>query len=250
MANGIDLLIEDKVAEVVLNAPDRRNAFSSTMLTAFEDALETIERNRNVEVAVLRAEGPVFCSGSDLKELETFTADDTLHWQNRTARVVERWVRLEATTVTAYHGPAIGSGAIIGLGSDLRIAADTAKFSFPEVAYGIPLTWSGIPILTMLLGPDRTKRMLMLSETLDANQLLHHDVVMDVHPANELGSATNSLVERVLKAPQIGRLMTKRAVLAAAASPGFSTTAYEPFLASLSIHRRGANGFEFGNKPE
>ena len=116
---GIDLSIDGNVATLVLNAPARRNAFNSTMLTAYEAAIADIERQGEIEVVVLRGEGPAFCAGTDLKELKTFSADDTLHWQRRTGRAVERWARLEATTITAFHGSAVGSGAIIGLASDL-----------------------------------------------------------------------------------------------------------------------------------
>ncbi len=243
MSDGIDLIIEGRVAHVVLDQQDRRNAFSSRMLAAYEDAIGALERDRTVEVAVLRAEGSSFCAGTDLKELGTFDAEDTLHFQNRTGRVVERWARLEATTVTAYNGPAIGSGAIIGLASDLRLAAESTVFAFPEVSFGIPLTWSGIPILAELLGADRARQMLLLSETIEIDELVRLGLVMKSVPAAELRTETRSLVERILEAPQIGRLMTKRAILAAASAPGFLTGAYEPFLASLSIHARGELGF-------
>lgn len=253
MANtdtGIDLTIDGKVASVVLNAPARRNAFDSAMLSAYEAAIADIERQRDVEVVVLRGKGPAFCAGTDLKELETFSADDTLHWQSRTGRAVERWARLEATTVTAFHGSAIGSGAIIGLASDLRLAADDTRFSFPEVAFGLPLTWSGIPLLTALLGADRTKRLLLMRETLDAAELKQHDLVMDLVPLEGLAAATDRLVSHLLEAPQIGRSMTKRAIHATATSPGFDTGAFEPFLASLSIHARGDRPFVVTRPPQ
>ena len=248
MTDGIDLTIDGKVAHLVLNKPARRNAFDTGMLAAYEDAIAALERERGVEVAVLRAEGSAFCAGTDLEELETLDADDTLYWQGRAGRVVERWARLEPTTVTAFNGPAIGSGAIIGLASDLRIAADTAKFAFPEIAHGLPLTWSGIPILTMLLGADRTKRLLLLGETLEVDELARLDLVMEVVPHDGLRAATDRLVERLLEVPRIGRSMTKRAVLAVIGAPGFVTAGHEPFLASLSIHARGEGDFDFDRK--
>jgi len=245
MADGVDLRIEGRVAHMVLARPDRRNAFDTAMLAAFEDALTALGRSRSVEVAILRAEGSSFCAGTDLKELETLDAGDTLHWQRRTAALVEGWSRLEATTVTAFNGPAIGSGAVVGLASDLRIAADTTFFSFPEAAWAIPLTWSGIPVLTALLGPDRTKRLLLLAERLDAAELARLDLVMEVVPPSELEAATGRLVERLLEIPHAGRLMAKRAVAATAAAPGFLTNAFEPFLASLGIAARGQAAFGY-----
>lgn len=236
MADSIELSVEGRVAHLVLNAPARRNAFDTRMLTAFEDAITALDRDRAVEVVVLRAEGPSFCSGTDLKELATFDADDTLHWQGRTGAAVEGWARLRAITVTAFNGPAVGSGAVIGLASDLRIAADTATLVFPEVSFGIPMTWNGIPILTALLGPDRAKRLLLLSETLAPDDLLRLDLVTEVVPRADLETATAALVEKILAAPALARQMTKRAALAAAQGAGAE---HEPFLASLAVSRLG-----------
>jgi enoyl-CoA hydratase/carnithine racemase len=241
MTDGIELTIDGPVARVVLNAPGRRNAFDSGMLAAYEDAILTLERARGVEIAVLTGTGPAFCSGTDLKELATFDANDTLHIQKRTGRAVERWVRLEATTITAFNGPAIGSGAIIGLASDFRIASGETVVTFPEVGLGIPLTWSGVPILVALLGPDRARRVIMLGEPIDTDALVDLDLVMQAVPSEDLAAATEALVGRLRRLPHIGRLMTKRAVQAAVAAPGLQTNEYEPFLASLSIHARGGD---------
>ncbi len=247
MADDIVLTIEGPVARVVLNAPDRRNAFDTKMLAAFEDAIVTLDRNRDVEIVVLLGEGPSFCGGTDLKELATLDADDTLHWQERTGAAVEAWSRLRAITVTVFNGPAIGSGAIIGLASDFRIAADTARLAFPEVSLGIPMTWNGIPVLTGLLGADRTRRLLLLNESLDPDAMVRLDLVSDVVPAGDLHKAAEALVSRLLEAPALARQMTKRAVRAATGAAG-AAGATDPFLASLAVRVRGERGSGAGKK--
>jgi len=247
MTESIALEISGKVAHVVLSRPDRRNAFDTAMLAAFEDAITELSRQRALEVAVLRAEGPAFCSGTDLKELAQLQPADTLHWQRRTAETIERWSRLEVTTITAFNGPAIGSGAVIGLASDLRIATRETFISFPEVGFGIPLTWSGIPVLNALLGPDRTRRMLLLCEQIAADEMSKLDLVMKVVDADDIDKETEALVARVLQSPQIGRLMSKRAVAAAASAPGFITGSYEPFLAALAVIMRDGEGYSIAD---
>lgn len=248
MPNGVDLHVNGKVAHVVLARPDRRNAFDTDMLAAFEDAQLHIARSKDIEVAVLRGEGPSFCAGTDLKQLQNLNAEETLRWQRVTGELVERWTRLEATTITAFNGPAIGSGAVVGLASDLRLAAAGTWFSFPEVTFGLPLTWSGIPILTALLGPDRTKRALLLRERIEEKELVSLGLVLEVVAVDALAVATDRLVANLLETPLIGRLMTKRAVAAATAAPGLMTASYEPFLASLSIAARGPQAFAYKDK--
>jgi enoyl-CoA hydratase/carnithine racemase len=246
MTEPIQLAVDGRLARVTLSRPDSRNAFDMAMLTAFEDVLTDLGRQRGIEVAVLSGMGKAFCAGTDLKELERLTDADTLHWQRRTGELVERWTRLEATTVTAFNGPAVGSGAIVGLASDLRIAVEGTFFRFPEAAYGIPLTWSGIPILNALLGADRTRRALLLAERLETDELRRLDLIMKAVAPDELGRETDALVARLLDSPQMGRLMAKRAVAAAAAAPGFATGAFEPFLATLGVMTRPGGGFGNG----
>ncbi len=248
MTDPIQLSIDGNIARVTLSRPARRNAFDTAMLTAFEDTIATLGRTRGVEIAVLTGQGSSFCAGTDLKELEKLSDADTLHWQRRTGELVERWTRLEATTVTAFNGPAIGSGAIVGLSSDLRLAADTTFFSFPEAGFGIPLTWSGIPILNALLGADRTRRALLLRERLEATEIARLDLVLKVVRPEDLAAEVDGLVAHLLEAPQVGRLMAKRAVAAAAAAPGFSTGAFEPFLATLGVMTRPGGGYDFGSE--
>ncbi len=243
MSPSIELTLQDRVARVVLARDASRNSFDTAMLAEMEDVLHTLSRAREVDVVVLQARGKAFCGGTDLKELARLDADATLHWQRRTAELVERWTRLDATTVTAFQGAAVGSGAIVGLASDLRIATPETWFQFPEVGYGIPLTWSGVQLLVGLLGPDRTKRALLLQERFEANELLDLGLVMEVVPADRLAARVDALVETLLEAPPIARSMTKRAVAVAASAPGFSSSALDPFLASLSIHARGAGGY-------
>jgi len=186
---------------------------------------------------------PSFCAGTDLKQLAGLSADDTLHWQRRTGDLVERWTRLSATTVTSFNGPAIGSGAVLGLASDLRLAAETTWFEFPELGFGIPLTWSGVALLVRLLGPDRTQRVLLLQERIDAPMLRSLELVLDVVPAEALAERTDRLVAQMLATSALGRLMTKRAVIAAASAPGFAASAFDPLLAAFSIERRGKQAF-------
>ena len=245
---SVELTIEGRVARVVLSREARRNSFDTAMLEEFEDTIVALGRARGVEIAVLTGKGPSFCAGTDLKQLEHLTADDTLHWQRRTGEMVERWTRLPLTTLTAFNGPAIGSGAVLGLASDLRIAADTTWFTLPEVAFGIPLTWSGVPVLTAMLGADRVKRALLLRERIEAKEMLSLDLVMSVVEPVELGTETERVLRLLLESPHLGRMMAKGATTAAAAVPGFSTNLYEPYLAAYGVATRPAGGYDFSKK--
>ncbi|MEU8802326.1 enoyl-CoA hydratase/isomerase family protein [Spirillospora sp. NPDC048819] len=233
----VTLRIEGRLATVVLNRPERRNSFDLAMLARFEDVLHRLGREPGVEVVVLTGNGAAFCAGTDLDELATLDAAVTMDVQRRTAELVERWYRLEQTTVTAFNGPAIGSGAVLGLASDLRLAATTCFFTFPEVSFGIPLTWSGMAILADLAGADRAKRWVMLGERIETGAMLHHELVMRVEPPGEpLERAAAELAGRLLADPPLGRSMAKRA--ARLAGPRFEAVAADSYMGALSVALR------------
>ncbi|GAA1519536.1 enoyl-CoA hydratase/isomerase family protein [Sphaerisporangium rubeum] len=242
----VTLTVENRVATVTLARPARRNSFDLDMLACFEDVLHRLGRADGVEVVLLTGEGPAFCAGTDLDELAKLDPATTLRVQHRTADLVERWHRLEQTTVTAFNGPAIGSGAVLGLASDLRIAAATTFFAFPEVSFGIPLTWSGMAILADLAGADRAKRWVMLGDRLDREELLRHDLVMSVVPADGLAGAAARLVDRLLADPPLGRAMTKRA--ARLAGPRFEAVAADPYLGALGVALRPGGAYPKGGR--
>lgn len=248
MDAGIDLVIDGPVARLTLARPARRNAIDTAMLAAFEAALHRLSQARGVEIVVLTGQGPSFCAGTDLKELQGLTAEDCVHWQRRTGELVERWAKLPFVTITGFNGPAIGSGAVLGMASDLRLAVEGTWFTFPEVAFGIPLTWSGIPVLSAYLGADRLKRVLLLRERIEAEEIARRDMVMRLVAPDRLEAEIAALVETLLATPHAARLMTKRAIAAAAEHPGFSTNVYEPFLAGLGVALRPDGGYDFGAK--
>lgn len=242
MSHGESVLLHrsGRVARVTLNRPARRNSFDLAMLARFEDVLHALAQDGSTEVVVLTGKGQTFCAGIDLEELATLDASTTAHAQRRTAELVERWYRLEQTTVTAFSGPASGSGAVLGLAADLRVATESCFLTFPEVSHGHPLTGSGMAILADLVGADRAKRWLLLADRIGPAELLRHDLVTAVVPPEGLAAAVSALVDRLLSTSPVGRSMTKR--VARLAGPRFDAVATDSYLGALSIalHPPGA----------
>ena len=136
----------------------------------------------------------------------------TPHGRNRRALVAPR-----SYDRHLLQWPRCRLRAVLGLASDIRIAADTVHFTFPEVAFGTPLTWSGIPILAPLIGADRLKRALLLRETIAVEELVRHDLFAALVPAAELPATLDTIVAKLLDMPRLARLMAKRATAAAVA---------------------------------
>jgi methylglutaconyl-CoA hydratase len=128
------------VAELVLNRPDRRNALDDRLLRALAAALRTLDADPSVRVVLLRGEGPTFCAGADLEQLERRAGGldplENLGDAMVLGDVLIRIRRLRKPVIAAVHGHAFAGGAGLALACDLVLASDDARFGYPEVNIG------------------------------------------------------------------------------------------------------------------
>jgi enoyl-CoA hydratase len=130
--------VSDRVALVTLQRPERRNALSIAVRDALSDTLDALAADEAVSVVIITGEGPVFCSGFDLKEFETAAADpafDRALWAS-SDRYHSTLLRFPLPLIAAVNGPAIAGGFDLAVCCDLRIASTTTVFSHPEFAWG------------------------------------------------------------------------------------------------------------------
>ncbi len=227
--------IDGAVATLTLARPRSRNAIDTGLLTALEDVLQRLRRERAIDVVCLRAEGPVFCAGTDLKEVAGMSVAELEHWQARAEGLVQTWQQLDATTVSVLAGPAIGSGAVLALASDVRLGVEAAWLQLPELQHGLPLTWHGMAILCGSLGADRTHRALLFGERLELHRLQQWGCWDAVVTPDALDAALVNHVAQIQQAPALARRMTKRALR------GWCGMAshHDPYLAAYAAMQQG-----------
>jgi len=226
-----------RLATVELCRPAVRNAIDRPMLAALEAIVAELASDDSVDVVVLTGSGEVFCAGTDRRELrpELGPSDmaGVLHMQKRAAELVERWFHLDQATLTVFNGPAIGAGAVLGLASDVRVAADTAYLQFPEVTLGVPLTWGGLPLLAQLVDPGLVRQWLLLGRRIPSDELLARGVVAAAVPLEQLGACAADVSATLGRLAPVARTMTKRMLRRAA--PQFDEAAADGYLAALAL---------------
>jgi enoyl-CoA hydratase/carnithine racemase len=131
----------------------------------------------------------------------------------RTCELIDR---LPQVTIGVANGLAIGGGVVLLTCCDLRLAAESAWFSIPEVELDMPLTWQALPRLMRELGPARTKELVMACERFTSAQAAQWGFVNHVHPDAELPAATRALVARLLSMDPLALASTKAACAALA----------------------------------
>src|SRR4030095_11438227 len=154
MSDEILVAVADGIATVTLNRPDQRNAMNAAMLRLLGEGVEGLDARNAVRLIVVRGAGPAFCSGRDLKEMESRVATN-----DPDAGVVPVLRRIEGSrhaTVAVVHGDAIAGGCELALHCDLRIAAETARFGMPLARIGLILGFPLAQKLVEIIGPAPT----------------------------------------------------------------------------------------------
>lgn len=177
MAETLLLNIDERVATVTLNRPERRNAMSAQFLREMIACAGELAARDDVDAVVVTGAGGVFSAGADLKDPARWqTEAQSLVARRETAalglRMARAWEELPQPTLGAVEGYAIGGGLALLAALDWRVIAANAYVSLPEIALGIPLTWGTIPRLVNLVGLARAKRLTILCERVSADEAL------------------------------------------------------------------------------
>lgn len=199
-----DVLVRDEGAVRVIsfNRPDRHNALSDELLASWRSVLAETFRERSVRCIVLRGEGPSFCSGRDLEQLGARDAGRSdfafILDEQREALALRD---APQPVVVALHGHVIGGAFELALHADLRIAATNARMSLPEITLGLVPDIGGVDALHRLVGPSRTKRLVMTGDVIDATTALEWGAVDEVVEPTDLDGRVIDVASRLAAAP-------------------------------------------------
>ena len=201
----IDLEIEPPLATLVLNHPEKLNAWSwesARQLAAHADALRFDD---SVRVVIVRAQGRAFCAGVDLGMPEDrisgrSPAEKTRNYYEKFRWVHERFqvfANLPQPVLMAIHGYCLGAGLEVAMMGDVRIAADDARFALPEPRVGVSIDAGGDLRLVTEIGAGWTKLLAFTGRRIDAETALRIGIVQEVVPRDELLSHTRALADEI-----------------------------------------------------
>lgn len=199
-----DVLVRDVEAVRVIsfNRPERHNALSDALLAQWRGALEEAFADGSVRCIVLRGEGPSFCSGRDLDELGVRAEGQSdfafILSEQREALALRA---APQPVVAALHGHVIGGAFELALHCDFRIAATDARMRLPEIALGLVPDIGGLDVLHRLVGPAKTKRLVMTGEPIDADTALSWGAVDEVVEPAALDERVLELAAQLAAAP-------------------------------------------------
>jgi enoyl-CoA hydratase/carnithine racemase len=201
MTDELKIDRQGRVTVFTLNRPERRNALTMSLATAFEDAVTEFSRDNAQRVLIVTGAGDkAFCSGADLSEVRDH-ADEGMKLPTAENQDIMGIARCEKPVIAAINGLAVGAGLELSLCCDIRLAADTAWFALPEVERGF---LAGVAAVTLpRLMPIGAVMDLMLSgERMSAEDAYRLGLIQKLFPAGDLMEAAMERAERMSRYSQ------------------------------------------------
>jgi enoyl-CoA hydratase len=189
---------EKNVGIITLNRPERLNAINPQLLNDLIIQLNAAREDEDVVSVILTGAGRSFCAGEDLKE--TQSGKSMSEWKEEIDAIQETQriiLKLGKPLIAAIRGYAVGGGLEFALSCDIRIAAQEAKFGFPETSVGLTITTAGTKLISQLVGLGKAKELVFTGEIIDAQQALQIGLVNQVVPGAELLDAALNMCERI-----------------------------------------------------
>jgi len=206
----------DSILTIILNRPDKLNAFIGHMRRDLAEALEHAGSDRSVRVVVITGAGRAFCAGGDIafmaELMQRRDAEEFARILGAGRRVITAIRQMTKPVIASINGPASGAGCNLAFACDLRIASDTATFSQSFAKVGLHPDWGGTYFLPRLVTPNKACEMFFLGDAIDAAEAARLGIVNQVVAPEELESATLQLAERLRAAPPIALAAAKHAV--------------------------------------
>src|SRR6201982_2888293 len=184
--------IENGVALLVMNRPDKLNSLNNELATALNQTFEKIGRNDAVRVVVLTGAGRAFCAGGDLAAIgKGREARDSKQLEpilRMGMGAMLRMRRIPQPVIAAVNGAAVGAGMNVALAADIRIAAEEAVFGQTFAKVGLFPDYGGTYFLPELVGPSKAAELLYTGDMIDAKEALRLGLVNCVVPAAQLAA--------------------------------------------------------------
>lgn len=203
---------ERGVAEVILNRPQRNNAYNGEMISELIKSFTALYENKDVRVVILKGNGKHFQGGADLewlKEIGKLDEKENIEVSRRTASAIRGLIEFPKPTIALIHGGCFGGGTGIAAAADIVIASEDAIFSIAEAKWGV-MAGIIIPHLNATIGVRNVRRYALTCERFDANQAKDMGLVHEICKTGELEKAVKPIIENLLSCAPIALEMTKR----------------------------------------
>ena len=247
--------IKNRIATVTLNDPDRRNPFTGVeIVDQLVDAIESINRNKDVSVMILTGAGSAFSAGGDIKAMANKTDQFGLSpigiaesYLEGIQRIPLALYNIDIPTIAAVNGPAIGAGCDLAMMCDMRVASTKAKFVEVFLNLGIIPGDAGSWFLIRRIGYQKAAELTFSGRVIDAAEALELEMVLEVVTPEDLMETAMARAKVIASKPPRTVRAAKRLLRHAERMdlPDFlsSAAAYQALMHQTEDHAEAINAF-------
>jgi len=206
--------VAEGVGTVTLDRPDKLNALTFEAYADLRDLLAELPHRGDTRVLVVRGSGRAFCSGGDVNEIIGATLsmppDELLAFTRMSGEVIRLMRDCPVPIIAAVHGMAAGAGAVIALAADFRVCTPAARFAFLFTKVGLSGGDMGAAyLLPRLVGLGHATRLLMLGDTVSAEEAFRIGLISELVEADAFDDAVSALARRLASGPTQAYAQTK-----------------------------------------
>lgn len=210
----VSLNVDQHLAFVTLNRPEKLNALTPEMLSQLEEACIRLEQDSFVRVVILTGAGDrAFCVGADINAWSTLEPLAMWRlWIRHGHRIFNRFANLPQPVIAMLNGYTLGGGLELALCADLRVAATSVRLALPEVSLGTIPGWAGTQRLSALIGPARAKQMIFTGAQVDAERAEQWGLVNRAIAYDQLLPYTKTLAETIANNAPVAVQLSKQLI--------------------------------------
>ncbi|WOD14089.1 enoyl-CoA hydratase/isomerase family protein [Paraburkholderia kirstenboschensis] len=258
MSEELKFEIDNGIATITLNRPEKLNAFTDAMQESWLEALEECRTNPDVRVIVMTGTGRAFTTGGDVNSFSASAEQTPANIKARVADGIQRLPRkiaeIDKPVLAALNGLATAGGLDIALACDIRFAAESARFAETYVRMGLIPGVGGAYLLPRIVGTSKALEMFWSADWLDARDAERIGLVNRVFPDEQLMEGTYAFARRVADGAPLAVQLIKR-VMRFGLDKDLAT-AHELVAANLPIvrssedHREAVSAFKEKRAPQ
>lgn len=208
---------EGSIAVVSISRPEKRNALSVDLLEELYSLARELGVRTDIMVIIMTGGVEFFSAGVDLTDPKIMELFDAKLLKQRKMmefgpKMCKAWEDVDQVTICAIEGFCIGGGVSIAASLDFRVMAESSYIRVPEVGLGLNMSWATIPRLVHLVGPARTKEIVILGENVRAKDAYEWGFAERLCPDGKAMDEAKRLAEKVAAKPPVPVAMTKQTV--------------------------------------
>ena len=236
------LSIENKVAFITINRPDKLNALSKEVFYELNETIDSLEKNEDISCVVITGSGEkAFVSGGDIGVIKNLDPAGSYNYSKKAQKIIQKITQSGKVYIAAVNGYALGGGFELALGCDFIYAAENAKFGFPEVKLGIIPGFGGTQRLSRIIGKNAAKELIFTGKIINAGKAKELGIVLEIKSSkDELLKFAKDTAQTIAQNAPIAVALAKRAVEQGINMPEDEAFELESTLFGISVSTNDA----------